>query len=193
MIAANREFHFEIFAAGQRQPVAGDSFITQAWDTLDPYRVLSYRRMWLQADEQLLPGEILAEHRRILEALESGDRELVRLLLHERAPGSVGGVPRRTYARCGGAGMRWTLTTADLAMVFGTTLRRIAAPSIPATSASRPCPTRSKRRAGPPAPVDRQLLTKSRDTGCSRSASTAAWISPTPRAIRPLDSSDTVR
>jgi DNA-binding GntR family transcriptional regulator len=81
MIAANRTFHFTIFA------LCGNSFlvrfVAQLWDALDPYRVLSYRRMWMQPDEELIPDEILAEHDRILDALESGDRAGALLLLRE--------------------------------------------------------------------------------------------------------------
>jgi DNA-binding GntR family transcriptional regulator len=80
MIAANRSFHFAIFE------VCGNSWlvrmVTQLWDALDPYRVLSYRRMWLE-DEQQLPEEILAEHHRILDALESDDGDSALVLLRE--------------------------------------------------------------------------------------------------------------
>jgi DNA-binding GntR family transcriptional regulator len=73
MIAANRTFHFAMFElCGNPWLVR---FVTQLWDALDPYRVLSYRRMWLQPGDELLPEEILAEHDRILDALESGDGE----------------------------------------------------------------------------------------------------------------------
>ncbi len=47
-------------------------FVAQLWDTLDPYRVLSYRRMWLEDTDQQVPAEILAEHGRILGALRGG-------------------------------------------------------------------------------------------------------------------------
>jgi DNA-binding GntR family transcriptional regulator len=68
MIATNRRFHFTIFdRAGNRWL---ERFVTQAWDTLDPYRVLSYRRMWLEDPDRHVPAEILAEHQRILNALE---------------------------------------------------------------------------------------------------------------------------
>jgi DNA-binding GntR family transcriptional regulator len=81
MIAANRTFHFTIFQ------LCGNSwlvrFVAQLWDALDPYRVLSYRRMWLQSDDELLPEEILAEHDRILEALESDDQDSALLLMRE--------------------------------------------------------------------------------------------------------------
>jgi DNA-binding GntR family transcriptional regulator len=81
MIAANRTFHFTIFE------LCGNPwllrFVAQLWDALDPYRVLSYRRMWLQPDDKLLPEEILAEHDRILDALETGDPDRALLLLLE--------------------------------------------------------------------------------------------------------------
>jgi DNA-binding GntR family transcriptional regulator len=81
MIAANRTFHFTIFQlCGNAWLVR---FVAQLWDALDPYRVLSYRRMWLQPDDELLPEEILAEHDRILEALDSGDRDGALMLMRE--------------------------------------------------------------------------------------------------------------
>jgi DNA-binding GntR family transcriptional regulator len=81
MIAANRTFHFAMFElCGNPWLVR---FVTQLWDALDPYRVLSYRRMWLQRDDELLPEEILAEHDRILDALESGDGEGALVLMSE--------------------------------------------------------------------------------------------------------------
>jgi DNA-binding GntR family transcriptional regulator len=81
MITANRTFHFTIFQQCENSWLI--RFVAQLWDALDPYRVLSYRRMWLQPDDELLPEEILAEHDRILEALESGDRDSALLLLRE--------------------------------------------------------------------------------------------------------------
>lgn len=81
MIAANRTFHFAMFELCRNPWLV--RFVTQLWDALDPYRVLSYRRMWLQPDNELLPEEILAEHDRILDALESGDREGALLLMSE--------------------------------------------------------------------------------------------------------------
>jgi DNA-binding GntR family transcriptional regulator len=82
MIAANRRFHFTIFERCENPWLV--RFVTQLWDTVDPYRVLSYRRMWLDADEQVIPGEILAEHQRIVSALEKRkhDRALRLLELH---------------------------------------------------------------------------------------------------------------
>jgi DNA-binding GntR family transcriptional regulator len=81
MIAANRTFHFTMFElCGNPWLVR---FVTQLWDALDPYRVLSYRRMWLRPEEELLPEEILAEHDRILQALETGDQARALLLLRE--------------------------------------------------------------------------------------------------------------
>ena len=81
MISTNRAFHFTIFER------CGNAwllrYVMQLWDTLDPYRVLSYRRMWLQPDDKLLPEEILAEHDRILDALETGDPDRALLLLLE--------------------------------------------------------------------------------------------------------------
>jgi DNA-binding GntR family transcriptional regulator len=81
MIAANRTFHFTMFdLCGNPWLVR---FVRQIWDALDPYRVLSYQRMWLQPDDELLPEEILAEHDRILDALGTGDQARARQLLRE--------------------------------------------------------------------------------------------------------------
>jgi DNA-binding GntR family transcriptional regulator len=83
MIAANRAFHFALFELGGNPWLL--RFATQLWDAVDPYRVLSYRRMWLQREEEMLPDEILAEHHRILGALEGGSaREALRLLREHR-------------------------------------------------------------------------------------------------------------
>jgi DNA-binding GntR family transcriptional regulator len=81
MIAANRTFHFTIFQRSGNAWLV--RFAAQLWDALDPYRVLSYRRMWLEQDQQLLPQEILMEHEQILGALEVEDRELALTLLCE--------------------------------------------------------------------------------------------------------------
>ncbi len=81
MIAANRTFHFTMFElCGNAWLVR---FVAQLWDALDPYRVLSYRRMWLQPADELLPTEILADHDRILGALESSDGEGALTLMSE--------------------------------------------------------------------------------------------------------------
>jgi DNA-binding GntR family transcriptional regulator len=84
MIAANRRFHFVIFDRCDNAWLR--RFVTQLWDTLDPYRVLSYRRMWLEDPDRNVPAEILQEHERIVEALEQNktDRAL-RLLEKHRA------------------------------------------------------------------------------------------------------------
>jgi DNA-binding GntR family transcriptional regulator len=81
MIAANRVLHFTLFERCENPWLV--RFVAQLWDALDPYRVLSYRRMWLQADERLIPDEILVEHREILAALQRDDRELALQLLGE--------------------------------------------------------------------------------------------------------------
>lgn len=47
MIACNRSFHFAIFDRCENPWLV--RFTTQLWDAIDPYRVLSYRRMWLTA------------------------------------------------------------------------------------------------------------------------------------------------
>jgi DNA-binding GntR family transcriptional regulator len=81
MIAANRVFHFTLFERCENPWLL--RFVAQLWDALDPYRVLSYRRMWLRDDERLIPDEILAEHRQILTALQSDDHELALRLLRK--------------------------------------------------------------------------------------------------------------
>jgi DNA-binding GntR family transcriptional regulator len=84
MIAANRRFHFTIFDRCENPWLL--RFVTQLWDTVDPYRVLSYRRMWLHADEHGVPAEILAEHEEIVDALARRDRRLaLRLLATHRS------------------------------------------------------------------------------------------------------------
>jgi DNA-binding GntR family transcriptional regulator len=81
MIAANRNFHFAMFELCENPWLI--RFVTQIWDALDPYRVLSYRRMWLHPDDEQLPEEILAEHDRILDALGTDDQAKALLLLRE--------------------------------------------------------------------------------------------------------------
>jgi DNA-binding GntR family transcriptional regulator len=59
--------------------------VAELWDTVDPYRVLSYRRMWVHDEEQMVPAEILGEHERIIAAIEAGqDRRALQLLEHHR-------------------------------------------------------------------------------------------------------------
>jgi DNA-binding GntR family transcriptional regulator len=81
MIATNRSFHFAIFDRCENPWLK--RFVTQLWDTLDPYRVLSYRRMWLADPERHVPAEILQEHERILAALERHDSERALKLLQQ--------------------------------------------------------------------------------------------------------------
>jgi DNA-binding GntR family transcriptional regulator len=70
-------------------------FATQLWDTIDPYRVLSYRRMWLDGDDRGVPSEILAEHERILSSVEQRDskRALQLLKQHRQRPETFLSVP----------------------------------------------------------------------------------------------------
>jgi DNA-binding GntR family transcriptional regulator len=83
MIAANRRFHFTIFERCPNPWLV--RLVTQLWDTVDPYRVLSYRRMWLHTDEGGIPAEILAEHEEIVDALTHRDRrQALRLLAAHR-------------------------------------------------------------------------------------------------------------
>jgi DNA-binding GntR family transcriptional regulator len=88
MIAANRRFHFTIF---ERCPNAWLlRFVTQLWDALDPYRVLSYRRMWIEDPDGRVPNEIVAEHERIVAALDKRR--------YERAAGLLARHRRRSEA-----------------------------------------------------------------------------------------------
>jgi DNA-binding GntR family transcriptional regulator len=83
MIAANRRFHFTIFDRCDNPWLL--RFVTQLWDTLDPYRVLSYRRLWLEDPDGRVPAEILAEHDQIVRALEQRQTErAARLLARHR-------------------------------------------------------------------------------------------------------------
>jgi DNA-binding GntR family transcriptional regulator len=79
MIAANRRFHFTIFVRCRNPWLV--RYVAQLWDTLDPLRVITYRRMWLDSQEQLIPDEVLGEHRRILTALEKRTYERALQLL----------------------------------------------------------------------------------------------------------------
>jgi len=79
MIATNRRFHFVIF--DHCENIWLNRFVAQLWDTLDPYRVLSYRRMWLHDPDRHVPAEILNEHERILNALQRDDGEQALTLL----------------------------------------------------------------------------------------------------------------
>jgi DNA-binding GntR family transcriptional regulator len=81
MIAANRRFHFTIFERCENPWLV--RFVAQLWDTVDPYRVLSYRRMWLDQHEALIPNEILAEHDRIVTALEKRRHDRALRLLEQ--------------------------------------------------------------------------------------------------------------
>lgn len=105
MIAANRVFHFTLFEACPNPLFV--RFVAQLWDAIDPYRVLSYRRMWLSADEELMPAKIVAEHERIVKALGRGNEErALELLRRHRArsqqfievltPGDAGGTAPQT-------------------------------------------------------------------------------------------------
>lgn len=67
MIATNRRFHFAIFERCENPWLL--RYVTQLWDTLDPYRVLTNRRMWIDDPTGEAPGSILAEHDRILIAV----------------------------------------------------------------------------------------------------------------------------
>jgi DNA-binding GntR family transcriptional regulator len=83
MIAANRSFHFAILDRCPNPWLL--RFTTQLWDTIDPYRVLSYRRMWLDDNDRGVPSEILAEHERILGAIEQPNaNRALRLLKQHR-------------------------------------------------------------------------------------------------------------
>lgn len=100
MITANRSLHFTIFERCENRWLV--RFVTQLWDSVDPYRVLLYRRMWLDRSQWSLATEILAEHDRIITALEKGRTERALRLLEEHRRGSeaflkvlVAGLPAR--------------------------------------------------------------------------------------------------
>ncbi len=80
MISTNRRFHFVVFHRCTNLWLT--RLVAQLWDTLDPYRVISYRRMWLHDPSGQVPGEIVQEHQRILEALERHEVERSLKLLH---------------------------------------------------------------------------------------------------------------
>jgi DNA-binding GntR family transcriptional regulator len=98
MIAANRRFHFAIFDHCDNAWLK--RFVTQLWDALDPYRAISYRSMWLAANDDHLPRAILGEHRAILTAIEQGkpNRTLKLLGRHRRRSGVLLGVPGQDVA-----------------------------------------------------------------------------------------------
>jgi DNA-binding GntR family transcriptional regulator len=84
MIDANRRFHFAVFERCENPWLI--RFVTHLWDTLDPYRVLSYQRLWLQDVDGHVPAEILGEHERILSALQAGKHDAaLRLLAWHRS------------------------------------------------------------------------------------------------------------
>jgi DNA-binding GntR family transcriptional regulator len=83
MVATNRSFHFTIFAR------CGNAWllrhITQLWDTLEPYRVMSYRQMWREDPTREDPAAALGEHDRLLVAIGRGDLDrALRLLERHR-------------------------------------------------------------------------------------------------------------
>jgi len=84
MIEANRRFHFTLFRRSENEWLL--RFVAQLWDTLDPYRVLSYRRMWMDDAAADAPEAILREHGEILAALERGEHRgaLRALAAHRR-------------------------------------------------------------------------------------------------------------
>jgi DNA-binding GntR family transcriptional regulator len=78
---ANRRFHEAILAPGENEFIM--RFVRQAWDALEPYRGLVYRRLSTGRPEHA--PDILAEHREIVDALAAGSRrEALRALQHHR-------------------------------------------------------------------------------------------------------------
>jgi len=103
MIAANRSLHFTIFERCENPWLV--RFVTQLWDSVEPYRVLFYRRIWLDGNERPIANDVLAEHDRIIAALERGrtDRALRLLEQHRRGSAAslkvlVGRLPASSYA-----------------------------------------------------------------------------------------------
>jgi DNA-binding GntR family transcriptional regulator len=84
MIAGNRAFHFAIFERCPNPWLV--QFVAELWDVIDPYRVVSYGRMWsAEAQDELKADEILVEHTRILNALSrGGDERALHLLRRHR-------------------------------------------------------------------------------------------------------------
>ena len=84
VIAANREFHFSLFELCDNALLL--RYVRQTWDTLDPPRVLTYRRA-LSAGDTRGADQVHREHRGILDALVAGESEKARLLLREHRRG----------------------------------------------------------------------------------------------------------
>jgi DNA-binding GntR family transcriptional regulator len=83
MITANRAFHFAIFDRCPNPWLV--RFVAELWDMVDPYRVVSYGRMWADVPDELMADEILVEHQRILTALiRGGDERALHLLRRHR-------------------------------------------------------------------------------------------------------------
>jgi DNA-binding GntR family transcriptional regulator len=73
MLAGNRAFHFAIFERCPNPRLT--DLVLRLWDVMDPYRVISYGRMWDGVQDELMGDEILVEHSRIVDALDRGGRE----------------------------------------------------------------------------------------------------------------------
>jgi DNA-binding GntR family transcriptional regulator len=83
LIAGNHAFHFAVFDRCPNPWLV--SFVAQLWDEIDPYRVISYGRLWAEAQDKLRADEILVEHHRILTALSrGGDERALHLLRRHR-------------------------------------------------------------------------------------------------------------
>jgi DNA-binding GntR family transcriptional regulator len=87
VIAANRRFHFVLF------DLCGNPllrrYVQQTWDTLEPYRVVSYRRGVARQDMKR-HDRIQREHRAIADLLGKGDQEgALRVLAEHRAEGQT--------------------------------------------------------------------------------------------------------
>jgi DNA-binding GntR family transcriptional regulator len=89
MIAGNRAFHFAVFECCPNSWLI--DLVGRLWNVMDPYRVISYGRMWEEAQDELVAGEILVEHHRILNALSRGGEERALYLLR-RHPGPRAGL-----------------------------------------------------------------------------------------------------
>ena len=73
MLAGNRAFHFAIFERCPNRWLT--DLVLRLWDAMDPYRVISYGRMWDGVQDELTGDEILVEHGRIVDALDRGGQE----------------------------------------------------------------------------------------------------------------------
>src|ERR1700760_194208 len=66
MLAGNRAFHFAIFERCPNPRLT--NLVLRLWDVMDPYRVISYGRMWDGVQDELTGDVIPVEHSRLVDA-----------------------------------------------------------------------------------------------------------------------------